>query len=112
MMGRDLDLFGLAVLPVMLGLGIDDGLYSVHGAGLPGTPTIGQSIRRSGRAMALTTLTTAIAFSSLGLSHIPALRAAALLVPLAVLACLVATLMVLPALAVLIGSSKPRTENQ
>ncbi|MEN8164774.1 MAG: MMPL family transporter, partial [Acidobacteriota bacterium] len=100
-MGRHLDLFGLAVLPVMLGLGIDDGLYSVHGTGRDGASGIGRSVRNSGRAMVLTTLTTAIAFGSLGLSHLPALRAAALLVPLAVLSCLAATLVVLPAIAVL-----------
>jgi predicted RND superfamily exporter protein len=111
-MGRSLDLFGLAVLPVMLGLGIDDGLYSVHGAGRRGVIGIGPAIRDSGRAMVLTTLTTAIAFSSLGLSHLPALRAAALLVPLAVLACLVATLAVLPAIATLVGPSKTRTERE
>jgi len=108
-MGRHLDLFGLAVLPVMLGLGIDDGLYSVHGAGRRGVANIGISIRNSGRAMVLTTVTTALAFGSLGLSHLPALRSAALLVPLAVIACLTATLVVLPAIAVLVGG-KSRSE--
>ncbi len=102
-MGRHLDLFGLAILPVMLGLGIDDGLYSIHGAGRRGVTNIGPSIRNSGRAMVLTTLTTALAFGSLGMSHLPALRAAALLVPLAVIACLAATLVVLPAIAALVA---------
>lgn len=110
-MGRPLDLFGLAVLPVMLGLGIDDGLYSIHGAGRGGLSTIGKSVRNSGRAMILTTLTTAIAFGSLGLSHLPALRAASLLVPMAVIACLIATLMVLPAIAVMTCPSKNARES-
>ncbi len=108
-MGRHLDLFGLAVLPVMLGLGIDDGLYSVHGAGRRGVANIGLSIRNSGRAMVLTTLTTALAFGSLGMSQLPALRAAALLVPLAVIACLATTLVVLPAIAALV-TGKGRSE--
>lgn len=99
--GRPLDLVCLAVLPVILGLGIDDGLYAVHGAG--GVPReIGAAVRRSGRAMVLTTLTTGMGFASLGLSHIPGLRAAAVLVPIAIGTCLATTLIVLPAVASLV----------
>jgi predicted RND superfamily exporter protein len=96
--GRPLDLVCLAVLPVILGLGIDDGLYAVHGAG-GAARGIGRSVRRAGRAMVLTTLTTGVGFASLGLSHIPGLRSAAMLVPMAIVACLATTLLVLPAVA-------------
>ena len=98
-LGRHLDLVGLAVLPVMLGLGIDDGLYAVHGASGPSGRGLHSSLERSGRAMALTTLTTCIGFGSLVLSHLPSLRAVAILVPIGVSACLLATLTILPALA-------------
>jgi hypothetical protein len=101
-MGRSLDLVGLAVLPVMLGLGIDDGLHAVHRSVQGGAETLATSVRRVGVAMVLTTLTTTAGFASLGLSHLPALQAAALLVPLGVGACLLATLAVLPALGSLL----------
>jgi len=97
-LGRHLDLVSLAVLPVMFGLGIDDGLYAVHGAVGSAKRGIRKSLERSGRAMVLTTITTCIGFGSLTLSHLPALRAAAVLVPIGVGACLVATLAVLPAI--------------
>ncbi|MCD4751117.1 MAG: MMPL family transporter [Thermoanaerobaculales bacterium] len=103
--GRPLDLVSLAVLPVMLGLGIDDGLYAVHGAITRHGLDLGLSVRRSGKAMVLTTLTTAIGFGSLSLSHLPGLQAAALLAPVAVAACLVATLTVLPAIGALARTS-------
>ncbi len=102
-LGRSLDLFTLAVLPIMLGIGIDDGLHVMHGArrrpspGLGGTPIAG-SVRGAGRALVLTTLTTAVGFGSLVLSHIPGLRNGGLLIAAGVLACLLATLMVLPAI--------------
>ena len=102
LMGRSLDLVGLAVLPVMLGLGIDDGLHAVHRSVQGGAETLADSVRRVGVAMVLTTLTTTAGFASLGLSHLPALQAAALLVPLGVGACLLATLAVLPALGSLL----------
>ena len=99
LMGRPLDLVGLAVLPVMLGIGIDDGLHAVHGAQPGGVERIAGSVRRSGPAMTLTTITTCIGFSSLALSRLPALQAVALLVPIGVGSCLVATLVLMPATA-------------
>ncbi|TFG38548.1 MAG: hypothetical protein E4H44_03760, partial [Candidatus Aminicenantes bacterium] len=98
-LGHHLDLVGLAVLPVMLGLGIDDGLHAVHGAAGSTSQGLRSSLERSGRAMALTTLTTCIGFGSLVFSHLPSLRAIAVLVPIGVGACLLSTLMVLPAFA-------------
>jgi hypothetical protein len=102
LLGRPLDLVGLAVLPVMLGIGIDDGLHAVHGAQPGGLEKIESSVRRSGSAMTLTTITTCIGFSSLALSRLPALQAAALLIPVGVVSCLVATLLLIPATASLL----------
>ncbi len=98
-LGHHLDLVGLAVLPVILGLGIDDGLYAVHGAAGSTSRGLRSSLERSGRAMALTTLTSCIGFGSLAFSHLPSLRGIAVLVPIGVGACLLATLTVLPAFA-------------
>lgn len=95
-LGRPLDLVTLAVLPILLGIGIDDGLHAVHGAARAGGLVL--SVQASGRAMTLTTLTTCVGFGSLAVSHLPGLRHAAGLVPLGVMACLIATLVVLPAL--------------
>lgn len=95
-LGRPLDLVTLAVLPILLGIGIDDGLHAVHGEARTGG--LAASVLASGRAMTLTTLTTCVGFGSLAVSHLPGLRHAAALVPLGVLACLAATLVVLPAL--------------
>jgi predicted RND superfamily exporter protein len=102
--GLPLDLFGLAVLPILLGIGIDDGLHALHGSRrqLPTSDGVARgvvdSVEGAGRAMALTTLTTVVGFLSLGVSRIPALRAGGLLIALGVLCCLAATFVVLPAL--------------
>jgi len=99
-LGLGIDLGGLAVIPILLGIGIDDGLHAVHGAAARGVPA---AVREAGRAMALTTLTTAVGFGSLLLSSVPGLRSGGLLVSLGVIACWVATLLVLPALATVSG---------
>lgn len=90
-----IDLLGLAVLPIMLGIGIDDGLHAVHGRAVHGS--LAASLGAAGRAMTLTTATTGIGFASLVLSRVPGLRSGGLLVAVGVVACWVATLAVLPA---------------
>lgn len=90
------DLMSLAVAPILLGIGIDDGLHATHGAAALGS--LRQGVISAGRAMTLTTLTTMVGFGSLMVSSIPGLRQAGLLIALGVSLCLLATLTVLPAL--------------
>jgi predicted RND superfamily exporter protein len=94
----------MAVAPLLLGIGVDDGLHAVHGSRIHGS--LVASLRRVGPAMTLTTLTTSLAFGSLMFSSVPALQNAGLLVALGALLCLVATLVVLPALGTWIGRTK------
>lgn len=115
--GRSLDLISLSVLPILLGIGVDDGLHALHGShrgrragpgdARAGAP-IAENIHRAGRAMTLTTLTTAAAFGSLALSEVPGLRAGGKIVALGVLACWVATLWVLPATESVLDRSRKR----
>jgi hypothetical protein len=98
-LGRPLDLFSIAVVPVVLGIGIDDGLHAAHGALVDPAGGLAGAVRRAGRAMVLTTVTTTAGFGSLALAHVPGLRAGGLLVALGCLLSLAATLIVLPALA-------------
>jgi hypothetical protein len=100
-LGRPLDLVTLAVLPILLGIGIDDGLHALQGARLHGG--VVASLRENGRAMALTTLTTCAGFGSLVASRVPSLRGGGALVAAGTALCLVATLVVLPAVDALSG---------
>ena len=98
LLGRPIDLFCLAAVPVMIGIGVDDGLHAVHRAVRPPGDALVLAVSETGRAMILTTLTTAAGFASLALSGVPALRNGGLLIATGVVACLLATLLVLPAL--------------
>lgn len=99
--GGALNLFSLAILPILLGIGLDDGLHVVHGARLTASRAAPGRLRAAvvaaGHALVLTTLTTCVGFGSLSLSSIPALRGGGLLIAAGVAACLAATLLVLPA---------------
>lgn len=98
--GVEIDPFTLIVAPLLLGIGIDDGLHALQGVRVHGG--LEASLRANGRAMAVTTLTTCAGFGSLALSRVPSLRAAGALVAVGTFLCLVATLWVLPAVAELL----------
>ena len=92
-----IDLVGLAVLPIVLGIGIDDGLHALFGT--DALRDVDERVRAAGRAMTVTTLTTSAGFGSLLLSDLPGVRRAGLAVTAGVSLCLLATLIVLPALS-------------
>lgn len=107
--GVSVDPFAITVAPILLGLGIDDGLHAVHGARHHGGTV--SSIRAVGGAMTATTLTTCAGFGSLAISRVPALRQAGLLVAVGTVLCLIASLTVIPAAGALLRrepAARPR----
>jgi predicted RND superfamily exporter protein len=98
--GRRIDLLCIATLPVLVGTGVDLGVYAVYRADrLPGG--IAGSVKRSGVALSLAALTTTAGFGSLDSSRVPGLANAGVIVALGVALCLVASVLVLPAIEAL-----------
>lgn len=98
-LGFEMTPFAIMVLPVVLGIGVDDGLHVVHGLKTRGS--LEAAAVATGGAMTLTTATTFMAFGSLTLSQIPALRQGGVLVALGTAMCLLLTLTLLPAIEAL-----------
>lgn len=96
-LGIPIDLITLVVFPILLGIGVDDGLHAVHGTRMEIPRSLAEAVSVSGQAMTLTTLTTFLGFGSLMFSHIPGLRSGGALVASGVVVCLIATLVILPA---------------
>ncbi|HTQ80888.1 MAG TPA: hypothetical protein VMM92_12900, partial [Thermoanaerobaculia bacterium] len=110
--GRSIDLLCIATLPVLLGNGIDLGVYAVYGAwgGVSRSanprPGVAGSVERSGIALTLAALTTTAGFGSLGSSRVPGLGNAGGIVACGVFFCLLAAIFVLPALEALRGQAR------
>jgi hypothetical protein len=102
--GLPIDPFTVVVAPLLLGIGIDDGLHALQGERAHGDLT--SSLRANGRAMTLTTLTTCAGFGSLALSRVPSLVRGGVLVAVGTLLCLLATLVLLPAVDGLRGGRR------
>ncbi len=96
--GGHVDLLAISTLPVLFGTGIDLGVHAVHGGRSRPQEGIRGTIEDSGLAMILIALTTGVGFGSLGSSRVPGIQNAGTLVALGVIACLIATFLVLPAL--------------
>lgn len=109
-LGRPIDLFALAVIPILVGLGDDHGLHVVHRADAFPREGLGGAAAGSGRAMVLSTLTTCAGFASLLLSSVPGLRDGGLLVALGLAAGLTAALVVLPAIGALLEAAPADTQ--
>lgn len=89
-------------VPLLLGLGVDDGLHVAHR--LREAPELGAAgaTVSVGRAMVITTATTCASFAALALSNNPSLESMALVVLIGLPLALLASITVVPALAVLL----------
>ncbi len=95
LLGLQIDLYNLMVLPVVIGYGVDDHIYVVRRAREDG---LDAAVAGSGRAVITTTLTTMAAFGALTLCTLPGLRSLGLTAVLGVGLGLVTSLVVMPAL--------------
>ncbi|HXV77554.1 MAG TPA: MMPL family transporter, partial [Candidatus Polarisedimenticolaceae bacterium] len=95
LVGIPISLFSVTAAPLLLGLGIDDGLHALHGIRFHGS--LRRSLHSVGPAITITTLSTCLGFGSLMLSRLPALRSGGLVIALGTGLCLVATIVLLPA---------------
>ena len=93
----------LVGLPLLLGLGVDDGIHLAHRIReQPGRP-IGDIVESVGPAIAMTTATTCASVATLLLSRHPGIESLAVLLLVGLPACLLASLTALPAAASALG---------
>lgn len=94
--GMAVDPVNLVVTPLLLGIGVDNGVYVVSATRELGG--VGAAVRLCGRAICLTSGTTIAGFGFLALSTYPPLAALGALMALGLTLALAATIFILPAL--------------
>ncbi len=92
----DFDLMNIALVPMILGLGVDDGIHLVSRHRQPGGGDLIETYRHVGGAVLLTSLTTCAAFGSLVLARSPGLATMGVLVVCGALSCCAITLLLMP----------------
>jgi predicted exporter len=109
LLGLDLNPANAVAIPLILGIGIDDGIHIVHR--YRERKDVGQAVKLTGRAVIMTSLTTMVGFGSLSTSHFPALASLGQLALLGIGSCLLTSLLLLPSLLWATGT-KPKKERK
>jgi len=95
--GLKINFMNIAIVPMILGIGIDDGIHIVHRFRRQNAPDVQAALQITGTAVCLSSLTTIAAFGTLALSANRGIASVGLLTLVGVSACLVASLCTLPA---------------
>ena len=94
----DFNFFNLIVLPMIIGIGIDDGVHLTNTFRTAHRDNMLDAMSQTGRAVVLTSFTTLVGFGSLSLSHYPGLKSIGYVAIIGISACLLASIIVLPAI--------------
>lgn len=104
LLGQSFNYFNLTVLPLIFGLGIDDGIHYVQSSMECGDPWL--ALRRTIRPIILTTVTTCIGFGTLMFVSFYGIWSMGLMMVIGMLSCLLAVLVFLPVLTQRTGCIK------
>lgn len=102
-LGLNFNLANLVAIPLILGVGIDNGVHMVHRFRLEGHAGITTLLSHTGRAILVASLTTMVGFGSLGLAAHRGMASLGILLLLGVGASMIAAIAVLPNLLVTLG---------
>jgi hypothetical protein len=92
-----LNFMNIAILPMLLGIGIDDGIHIVQHFQTHGSRDVPDTLQVTGTAVCLSSLTTLLAFGTLVLSANQGIASVGLVSLVGVTACLLASILTLPA---------------
>ncbi len=107
--GLRLNIFNMVILPAIIGIGVDNGIHILHRLSEERGPvekdSLSRVMRTTGRAAAVTTLTTMLGFSGMLAASMGGLKSLGIVATLGFGACLLATFMALPPLLLKFGPS-------
>lgn len=101
LLGIEFNPTNAVAVPLIIGMGIDDGIHIVHR--YRERKDVASAVRFTGKAVIMTSLTTMAGFGSLSTSHFPALSSLGKLVIIGMGSCLLTSLVLLPSLMVAVG---------
>ena len=106
--GMQLTLLNIMAIPLIIGIGIDDGVHLIHRYHHEGKDAIFTVFSSTGKAIIITSLTTMLAFGSLVFATYRGFGSLGLALFLGVGTCLLASIFVLPALLAVVEKKKRR----
>ena len=108
LVGMKLNFFNVVVLPSVVGIGVDNGVHIYHRYLEEGTGSLAKVLRRTGRAITMTTLTTIVGYSGLILARHPGLNSIGKLAVIGIAATFATAVVALPSLLQVLETRKQR----
>ena len=103
LLGLQFNFANLVAVPLIIGVGIDNGVHVIHRTRLEVGAGMETVLRRTGRAILIASLTTMIGFGSLALASHRGISSLGMVLLLGVGSCLITSTIVLPNLLVMLG---------
>ncbi len=104
--GMQLNILNVMAVPLILGIGIDDGVHIIHRYKIEGKNKIRLIFSSTGKAVLITTITTFLAFGSLGFASARGLASLGVTLAIGIITCFLSTVVVLPAIFGVIDNKK------
>jgi len=96
--GMKLNILNLMGVPLILGIGIDNGVHIIHRYKIEGKNKICTIFSSTGKAVLLSSITTFLAFGALGFASSRGLASMGLTLAIGITTCFLATVIILPAI--------------
>ncbi len=108
LVGMKLNFFNVVVLPSVVGIGVDNGVHIYHRYLEEGPGSVAIVLRRTGRAITMTTLTTIVGYSGLIMATHPGLNSIGYLAVIGIAATFATAVIALPSLLQVLETRKQR----
>jgi predicted RND superfamily exporter protein len=109
-LGIPLNLVSIMMIPLVIGIGVDDSIHILHRYKEEGLGSLPRVIQHTGKAIFLTTATTTLAFSSFLVAEHPGLRSMGQVPVLGLVLCFLAAVIFLPALVAMVFERRATDE--
>ncbi|MCX8117980.1 MAG: MMPL family transporter [Desulfobacterota bacterium] len=106
LLGIRINFVNAVVLPMIIGMGIDNSIHLMHRYLEQGAKDPAQALRTTGRAMTMCTVTTMLGFGSLVTARYQALTSMGWVTLLGMGSCLIGSLVLLPSMLMLLGGRR------
>ncbi len=108
LLGMKLNILNVMAVPLILGIGIDDGVHIIHRYRIEGKNKLRIIFSSTGKAVLLTSVSTFLAFGSMGFATYKGIASLGITLSIGIVACYLTTIVVLPAVIGLIDKHSNR----
>ena len=110
LLGIKINILNAIGLPLILGMGVDTGVHMIHRYDIEGPNKIRTIFSTTGKAVLLSSLTSFLAFGSLGFAVYRGLASLGITLAIGIFTCWLATITILPALIAFLDKRKSSKE--